>query len=57
MRQDNLQNSRRRHILQQQMQAIRKELGEDQDDLDDLAELESKLAALPLSAAAKKVHH
>ena len=39
------------------MEVIRKELGEENDDVEEMEELANKLEELPLSAEARKVHY
>lgn len=55
--QEDLKNVRRKHLLKKQMEVIRKELGEESDDVEEMEELANKLEELPLSAEARKVHY
>ena len=44
-------------IMKKRFENVRKEMLEYDDDIDEITELANKLAALPLSEEARKVHH
>ena len=54
--QKDLHETRRKYVLKKQMEELRKEMGDEDNEIDEIQELEQKLVELPLSEEARKVH-
>jgi len=52
---EDLKTARRKHLLKKQMEVIRKELGEENDEVEEMEELANKIEELPLTAEARKI--